>query len=160
MKQRWRQYADKIDALPQRERAMVFFAVIAVVVFMANALFIDPLVTRKTTLATRMTQQQAELQHAGTVKNVTVGGFVLLMVIAGLLYRQNRLRKKSNELLEHLLSEKEWLLKEVHHRVKNNLHTVICLLGSPLAAGTTLIGAESALITGGGVFEYQVKTER
>jgi len=77
--------------------------------------------------------QQAELQHAGTVKNVTIGGIVLLLVIAGLLYRQNRLRKKSNDLLEHLLSEKEWLLKEVHHRVKNNLHTVICLLESQAA---------------------------
>jgi two-component system, sensor histidine kinase PdtaS len=77
--------------------------------------------------------QQAELQHAGTVKNVTIGGIVLLLVIAGLLYRQNRLRKKSNELLERLLTEKEWLLKEVHHRVKNNLHTVICLLESQAA---------------------------
>jgi len=77
--------------------------------------------------------QQAELEHAGTVKNVTIGGIVLSLLIAGLLYRQSGLRKKSNELLGSLLTEKEWLLKEVHHRVKNNLHTVICLLESQAA---------------------------
>jgi two-component system, sensor histidine kinase PdtaS len=77
--------------------------------------------------------QQAELEHAGTFKNVTIGGIVLSLLIAGLLYRQSRLRKKSNELLARLLTEKEWLLKEVHHRVKNNLHTVICLLESQAA---------------------------
>ena len=74
--------------------------------------------------------EQANLNKTTLVKNVTIGGIVLVLVIAGLLYRQNMLRKKSNQLLEHLLSEKEWLLKEVHHRVKNNLHTVMCLLES------------------------------
>jgi two-component sensor histidine kinase len=40
---------------------------------------------------------------------------------------------KSNSLLEKLVSEKEWLVREIHHRVKNNLHTVICLLESQAA---------------------------
>ncbi|MEP6628534.1 MAG: sensor histidine kinase, partial [Ginsengibacter sp.] len=38
-----------------------------------------------------------------------------------------------NLALQQFLHEKEWLLKEVHHRVKNNLHTVICLLESQAA---------------------------
>ena len=49
-------------------------------------------------------------------------------------YRQKRLFNKiitqKNEEIRHLLAEKKWLLKELHHRVKNNLHTVICLLES------------------------------
>lgn len=72
--------------------------------------------------------RQSRLRQVVLVQRMTVGGIAVLLVIAGLLVRQNRQRKKMNAVIAQMLKDKEWLLKEVNHRVKNNLHTVISLL--------------------------------
>jgi two-component sensor histidine kinase len=88
--------------------------------------------------------QKKELQQASVLRNVTLAAFALLIIVLILLYNRFRLKQIANHKLElkqreinqknqeltDMLAEKEWWLKEVHHRVKNNLHTIICLLES------------------------------
>jgi two-component sensor histidine kinase len=95
--------------------------------------------------------QQQQLAQDRLMRNALTGGAGLLLLLVGVLYNRYRLKQRSNqqlqaqqlllqakqaevedknELLGELVEQKEWLLKEVHHRVKNNLQIIISLLQS------------------------------
>jgi two-component sensor histidine kinase len=74
--------------------------------------------------------QAVSLQHEKATRNWITAVVALLLVILGLLVWNARLKQRTNLYLRRLVDEKEWLVKEIHHRVKNNLHMISGLLDS------------------------------
>ncbi|WP_443947458.1 histidine kinase dimerization/phosphoacceptor domain -containing protein [Pedobacter sp. AW1-32] len=98
-------------------------------------------------LSQRNQIQRIRIQQDGTIRAFFIVGLSLAALFAALMYNRYRLKKRSNlileekqaeinaqnDLLKKILNEKEWLLREIHHRVKNNLQIVISLLNTQSA---------------------------
>ncbi|WP_169409412.1 sensor histidine kinase [Dyadobacter beijingensis] len=88
-------------------------------------------------LQRRATLQNQILTETKRNRNITAAFLILSVLFIILLYNRYKTKQQitlataeNNRVLQKMVKEREWLIRELHHRVKNNLQTVISLLES------------------------------
>lgn len=73
-------------------------------------------------------QKDQLISQRNSERKYGIGLLILSAIIAFVLYRGFINKKKNNEQLQERNKEKDFLLREIHHRVKNNLQVLSSLL--------------------------------
>lgn len=63
MRQYWGKFADKVDGMSLRERALIFSAIAFLLVTLVQVLFVDPLLAEQKKLYAKVTQQQEKMKE-------------------------------------------------------------------------------------------------
>ncbi|HKH59698.1 MAG TPA: DUF6377 domain-containing protein [Flavitalea sp.] len=87
-------------------------------------------------LSTVETEKSNIINYAVVITFFLLALCILVLIIISQIRKLKRQKSDiniKNTSLRHLLEEKEWLIMEIHHRVKNNLHTISSLLESQTA---------------------------
>ena len=99
-------------------------------------------------LRAQTASQQKTLTQDALTRKINFSALALLLIIIGLVVNRYRIKQRTNrqlelqkqeidnknQELEKLLASKEWLLSEIHHRVKNNLQIMMNLLNMQAGA--------------------------
>lgn len=72
--------------------------------------------------------QKESLKRQNLIILFTISGIVVLLIITFILYRAYVLNKRSTAIIKAQNDEKTILIKEIHHRVKNNLSVISGIL--------------------------------